>query len=195
MSDNWLKIGITQGDTNGVGWEVMLKALSNPMLCELCTPVVYGSKQVADLYAKGLTDIEPINFYICASAADARRGSVNLVECGERGVKVEPGVASEAAARAAVAALDRATEDLAAGDLDAVVTAPINKESMQAAGFPYTGHTEYFAAKAEGEATMIMCSEVLRVALATVHIPVERVAAALSKDALVEQLKALRQTL
>ena len=195
MSDNWLKIGITQGDTNGVGWEVTLKALSNPMLCELCTPVVYGSKQVADLYAKGLTDIEPINFYICASAADARRGSVNLVECGERGVKVEPGVASEVAARAAVAALDRATEDLAAGDLDAVVTAPINKESMQAAGFPYTGHTEYFAAKSEGEATMIMCSEVLRVALATVHIPVERVAASLSKDALVEQLKALRQTL
>lgn len=195
MSDNWLKIGITQGDTNGVGWEVTLKALSNPMLCELCTPVVYGSKQVADLYAKGLTDVEPINFYICASAADARRGSVNLVECGERGVKVEPGVASEAAARAAVAALDRATEDLAAGDLDAVVTAPINKESMQAAGFPYTGHTEYFAAKAEGEATMIMCSEVLRVALATVHIPVERVATSLSKDALVEQLKTLRQTL
>jgi 4-hydroxy-L-threonine phosphate dehydrogenase PdxA len=101
MLDNRLKIGITQGDTNGVGWEVTLKALSNPMMCELCTPVVYGSKQVADFYAQRMQDVEPVQFYICASAADARRGAVNLVECGDKDVKVEPGVASEAAARAA----------------------------------------------------------------------------------------------
>ena len=195
MSDNKLKIGITQGDTNGVGWEVTLKALSNPMMCELFTPVVYGSKQAADFYAKRLQDVEPVSFYICASAADARRGSVNLVECGDKQLSVEPGKASEAAARAAVAALDSASEDLAAGDLDALVTAPINKESMQKAGFQYTGHTEYFAAKAEGEAMMIMCSELLRVALATVHIPVDSVAASLSKESLVAQLKALRLTL
>lgn len=196
MSDNRLKIGITQGDTNGVGWEVILKSLSDPMMCELCTPIIYGNKHVADFYASRLgEEVEPVRFYFCSSAAEARRGAVNLVEVGNKDFRVDAGRATEASAKAAVAALEGAMKDLKAGELDAVVTAPISKEAMQNVGFRFTGHTEFFASEAEGSATMIMCSDVLRVALATVHIPVDKVAASLSKEALVEQLKGLRQTL
>ena len=197
MFDNRIKIGITQGDTNGIGWEVILKAVSNPMLVELCTPVIYGNRKAAEFYRSciDLQDVEPFKFYYCATAADARFGAVNFVEVGAKELAIEPGVATKASAEAAIAALEAASADLERGSLAAVVTAPINKESMNAAGFGFTGHTEYFAAKAEGQATMVMCSEILRVALATVHIPIDKVASSLDKDAMVSQLLSLRTTL
>ncbi|MBQ9137717.1 MAG: 4-hydroxythreonine-4-phosphate dehydrogenase PdxA [Alistipes sp.] len=198
MSDNRIKIGITQGDTNGIGWEVILGALANPMVVELCTPVVYGNRKAAEFYLQLVgrdEELEPLRFYYCTSAAEARYGMVNFVEVGDKQLAVEPGKATEASAKAAMAALDAAAADLESGSLAAVVTAPINKESINAAGFGFTGHTEYFADKAQGRATMIMCSDILRVALATVHIPVQSVAQSLTKEALVEQLVALRATL
>ena len=196
MFDNRIKIGITQGDTNGIGWEVILKAFADSAMLEICTPVIYGNRKAAEsVVLPKDEELEPVRFYFCSSAADARFGAVNLVEVGSKELVIEPGKATEAAAKAAMAALERAAEDLAAGDLAAVVTAPINKESMQSAGFGFTGHTEFFASKAEGQPTMIMASELLRVALATIHIPVEKVASSISKEALVEQLKSLRTTL
>ena len=196
MFDSRIKIGVTQGDTNGVGWEVILKAFSNASMLELCTPVIYGNRHCAEFYSSRLgEDVEPVRFHICASAAQARHGAVNLVEVGEKELKVSVGQPSEDAAKAAVAALEAAVADLNAGDIAAVVTAPICKQSMDAVGFGFTGHTEFFEAKAEGKAMMIMCSEVLRVALATVHIPVEQVAQTLEQQTLVEQIKALRDTL
>ena len=195
MSEYKLKIGITQGDTNGISWEVILKSLAHPSMVEVFTPVVYGAKHIAEFYMRKLEDFEPIQFHICASAADAHRGKINLVECGAKDTRIEVGVATEASAQQAFAALEKASADLVAGDLAAVVTAPINKEAMQKVGFGFTGHTEYFASKAEGAPMMIMCSNALRVALQTVHIPVDKVAASLSTEAIVESLKALRQTL
>lgn len=194
MSEYKLKIGITQGDTNGIGWEIILKVLSNPTIVELFTPVVYGAKHIADFYTKTIEDMEPLHFHICSSAAEAKRGRINLVECGSE-CKVEAGRPTEASAQAALAALEKASSDLAAGDLAAVVTAPICKESMQKIGFAYTGHTEYFASKAEGAPMMIMCSDVLRVALQTVHIPMDKVASSLSTESIAESLRQLRQTL
>ena len=195
MSEYKLKIGITQGDTNGIGWEVIIKALSHPSIVELFTPVVYGAKHIAEFYAKGLAEVEPLQFHICNSAAEARRGKINLVECGAKDTRIEAGRATEESAKQAFDALERASADLVAGDLAAVVTAPINKESMQKVGFGFTGHTEYFASKAEGEPMMIMCSEILRVALQTVHIPVYNVAESLSAEKITASLVALRQTL
>ena len=195
MSEYKHKIGITQGDTNGIGWEVIIKALSHPSMTELFTPVVYGNKGAADFYAKGLEDIEPLYFNFCHSAAEARHGKINLVECGPKDAHIEPGRATEESAKMALEALEKASADLASGSLAAVVTAPINKESMQKVGFGFTGHTEYFASKAEGTPMMIMCSDVMRVALQTVHIPVDKVAAELSIEKITESLVALRQTL
>ena len=195
MSEYKLKIGITQGDTNGVGWEVIIKALSHPSIVELCTPVIYGAKHIAEFYQRGLEDVEPLHFFYCNSAAEARRGKINLVECGAKDTAVEPGRATEESAKQALDALEKATADLATGNLAAVVTAPISKESMQKVGFDFTGHTEYFASKAEGAPMMIMCSEVLRVALQTVHIPVDKVAESLSTEKITASLVALRHTL
>lgn len=197
MFDNRIKIGVTQGDTNGVGWEVILKALANPMVVELCTPIIYGNRKAAEFYTSliDMEDMEPIKYFYCSSAEEARYGAINFVDVGEKELKIEPGKATEAAAKAAMAALEAAAKDLKNGSLNAVVTAPINKESINAAGFGFTGHTEFFADKAEGEAMMIMCSEILRVALATIHIPVEKVSSSINKEALVSQLSLLRDTL
>ena len=91
MSEYKYKIGITQGDTNGIGWEVIIKALSHPSMVELFTPVVYGAKHIAEFYARGLEDIEPLHFNICNSAAEARKGKINLVECGAKDIRIEAG--------------------------------------------------------------------------------------------------------
>ena len=195
MSEYKHKIGITQGDTNGIGWEVIIKALSHISMVELFTPVVYGAKHIAEFYARGLEGVEPLQFNICSSAAEARQGKINLVECGAKDIRIEAGRASEESAKQALDALEKASADLMAGDLAAVVTAPISKESMQKVGFGFTGHTEYFASKAEGEPMMIMCSDILRVALQTVHIPVDKVAESLSAEKITASLVALRQTL
>ena len=197
MFDNRIKIGVTQGDTNGVGWEVILKTFVNPMVTELCTPVIYGNRKAAEFYMSRIEveDVEPLRFFFCSSANEARYGAVNFVEVGDKELRIEPGKATAEAAKAAMASLEAAAADLESGALAAVVTAPINKQSMNEAGFGFTGHTEFFESKAEGQAIMIMYSETLRVALATIHIPVDKVASSLDKEALVKQIKALRDTL
>lgn len=192
MENEKLKIGITQGDTNGVGWEVILKSLANPMFTELCTPVIYGSPKVAGYYRKTLHDVEHINLFTISSAADAREGRVNIVPVGEGEIKIEPGVASPVAGVAAIEALRRAVEELKAGELDAIVTAPINKETVQREDFQFTGHTEYFASEFEGEPLMILCSERLRVGLVTIHIPVSEISRSISQEKIVTRLNQLR---
>ena len=138
MSEHRLKIGITQGDPNGIGWEVILKALGDPRMTELFTPVVYGSPKAAAFYRNTLRDAEPVAFVPAASAAEARRGKVNLVTAGEVAA-VEPGKPTPEAGRAAVEALRAAVEDLKAGHIDAVVTAPFDKETVQSDDFRHTG--------------------------------------------------------
>lgn len=194
MPEHKLKIGITQGDTNGIGWEVILKALADPRMTELFTPVVYGSPKAAAYYRNTLAETEPISFNPVASAAEARRGKVNLAACGE-GAEIVPGKAAADAGRAAVEALNAAVRDLKEGHLDAVVTAPFDKETVQADDFRYTGHTEYMAAELGGEAMMIMCSDLLRVGLVTKHIPVSEIARSITRERIVKDLHTLRRSL
>ena len=194
MSDNRLKIGITQGDANGVGWEIILRTLADQRMTELFTPVVYGSKQAADFYSKLLNEEEgSVQFNVVSSAEESRRGKVNLVECGQ--INPQPGVASAEAGKAAVEALERAMADLKAGDIDAMVTAPIMKETAQSETFQFTGHTEFVASHLEGEPMMIMCSDRLRVGLVTIHIPVSEVSQSISKEKIISSLTTLRQSL
>ena len=194
MPENKFKIGITQGDTNGIGWEVILKALADPRMTELFTPVVYGSLKAAAYYRNTIAEIEAFSFNPVASAAEARRGKANLVACGET-ADIAPGKPTPEAGRAAVEALCAAMRDLKAGHLDALVTAPFDKETVQADDFRYTGHTEYLAAELEGEAMMILCSDVLRVGLVTKHIPVSEIARNITKERIVRDLDTLRRAL
>lgn len=194
MPENKFKIGITQGDTNGIGWEIILKALADPRMTELFTPVVYGSPKAAAYYRNTVAEIEAFSFNPVASAAEARRGKANLVACGET-ADIAPGKPTPEAGRAAVEALCAAMRDLKAGHLDALVTAPFDKETVQADDFRYTGHTEYLAAELEGEAMMILCSDVLRVGLVTKHIPVSEIARNITKERIVRDLGTLRHAL
>ena len=194
MPENKFNIGITQGDTNGIGWEIILKALADPRMTELFTPVVYGSPKAAAYYRNTVAEIEAFSFNPVASAAEARRGKANLVACGET-ADIAPGKPTPEAGRAAVEALCAAMRDLKAGHLDALVTAPFDKETVQADDFRYTGHTEYLAAELEGEAMMILCSDVLRVGLVTKHIPVSEIARNITKERIVRDLDTLRRAL
>ena len=194
MPENKFKIGITQGDTNGIGWEIILKALADPRMTELFTPVVYGSPKAAAYYRNTVAEIEAFSFNPVASAAEARRGKANLVACGET-ADIAPGKPTPEAGRAAVEALCAAMRDLKAGHLDALVTAPFDKETVQADDFRYTGHTEYLAAELEGEAMMILCSDVLRVGLVTKHIPISEIARNITKERIVRDLDTLRRAL
>ena len=190
-----LKIGITQGDTNGVGWEVILKIFSDNRLTELFTPVIYGSSAAAAYYQKRLNDIEPVKFMVVDGAERAQQGRVNLVECGAKELSVTPGKPSKVGGEAAAAALNKAIKELKDGAIDALVTAPIDKEMIQSEAFSFTGHTEFLAKELEGEPLMIMTSELMRVGLATIHVPVAEVAQSLSKELIVERINQINNSM
>ena len=192
MENELLKIGITQGDTNGVGWEVILKTLADPRIVELCTPIIYGSPKAAGYYRNTLREVENVPLNTISDAVHARAGKVNIVPIGEGEIKIEPGIATPTSGKAAVDALRRAVEELKAGEIDALVTAPINKEAVQGEDFHFTGHTEFLASELEGEPLMMMCSERLRVGLVTIHIPVSEISSALTQEKIVERLTQLR---
>ena len=190
-----LKIGITQGDTNGVGWEVILKIFSDNRLTELFTPVIYGSGAAAAFYQKRLSDVEPVKFVVVDSAERAQQGRVNLVECGAKELSVTPGKPSKVGGEAAAAALNKAIKELKDGAIDAMVTAPIDKEMIQSEVFSFTGHTEFLAKELDGEPLMIMTSELMRVGLVTIHVPVAQVAESLSKELIVERIKQMNASM
>ena len=193
---NILKIGISQGDTNGVGWEVILKILSDSRIVELCTPVVYGTPNGAAYYAKSLSeDYERVEFNIVESAEDAEEGRVNLVQCGAKEISITPGKPSKVGGEAAAVALSKAVEELRSGAIDALVTAPIDKEMIQSVSFNFTGHTEFLASKLGGEPLMIMASELMRVGLVTIHVPVAQVAERISKELIVHRIEQMNDSM
>lgn len=192
---NKLKIGITQGDTNGIGWELILKVLADGRITELMTPVIYGTSSAAAFYQKRLKDVEPVRLNTVSSAKAAAAGKANIVECGPSDLSITPGKPSKLGGEAAAAALRAAIEDLKRGDIDALVTAPIDKEMIQSEEFNFTGHTEFLAQELDGTPLMIMTSELMRVGLATIHIPVSEVAQHLSQALIVERIEQINASM
>ena len=189
MEEKMIRVAITQGDTNGVGYEVILKTFDDPAMLELCTPIIYGSPKIAAYHRKAL-NLET-NYSIINQAEEARNGRVNLLACFDEDVKVELGQPSAEAGQAAFMALDRAMADYRAGLFDVLVTAPINKATIQSPGFHFPGHTEYIENSAgDGQkALMILMNESLRVALVTTHLPIKDVSKAITKEAIIEKAK------
>ena len=167
-----IRVGITQGDTNGIGYEVILKALADPMVLELFTPVVYGSSKVAAFHRKAC-GLQPVQFNSINNAIQARDGVCNMVELNLDDLKVELGVASEAAGRAAFTSLEFAVADLRNGAIDVLVTAPIDKNNIQSDTFHFPGHTEYLESSIGDGASslMVLFNDRMRVALVTTHFP------------------------
>lgn len=190
-----IKVGITHGDINGIGYEVILKAFSDATMLELCTPVVYGSPKVAAYHRKAM-DIQT-NFTIIASAEEAQEGRVNVLNCVEDELKVELSKPTREAGKAALAALEKAVDDCRAGLVDVLVTAPINKHTIQSETFHFPGHTEYIEEKAGNgkKALMILMRGDFRMALATGHIPVKDIATTLTKELIMEKLSIFHRSL
>lgn len=190
------RVGITHGDINGIGYEVILKALEDNRILELCTPVVYGSGKIAGFYRKAL-DMTPVQFNTAGDGGEIKDGAYNIVNVVGEDVKVEPGNETKAAGEAALAALERAVADLKAGAIDVIVTAPINKHNIQSEAFSFPGHTEYLEDRlGDGsKALMILAGQKLRVALATTHLPVSEVASHITKEDIVEKITTLNNSL
>ncbi len=195
MEEKMIRVAITQGDTNGVGYEVILKTFSDPAMFELCTPIIYGSPKIAAYHRKALN--LDTNFSIINSAEEARDGRLNILTCFDEDVKVELGQPSEEAGQAAYKALDRAMTDYRAGLFDVLVTAPINKATIQSPGFHFPGHTEYIETSVGdgNKALMILMNESLRVALVTTHLPIKDIAKAITKEAIIEKATIFHKSL
>ena len=191
-----IKVGITHGDINGIGYEIILKVLEDERILELCTPVVYGSAKIAANYRKAL-DIQGVNFCQIESAAEARDDVNNIINVVPEEMRAEPGISSAESGRAALAALERAVADLKSGDIDVLVTAPINKANIQSETFTFPGHTEYLEASAgdNAHALMILCNDNMRVALVTTHLPLSKVPEAITKEEIVQKLELFNRSL
>lgn len=190
-----IRVAITQGDTNGVGYEVILKAFADPAILELCTPIIYGSSKIAAYHRKVLN--LDVDFTVINSAEEAGDGRVNLLNCLDEEVKVELGQPSADAGRAAFVALDQAMTDFRKGLYDVLVTAPIDKATIQNPSFQFPGHTEYIETSlGEGQkALMILKNEDIRVALVTTHLPLKDIASAITQEAIVEKATIFHQSL
>ena len=196
MEDKLIRVAITHGDTNGIGYEVILKAFEAPEMLELCIPIIYGSPKAA-AYHRNLLNIQT-NFSIIDKAEDAKPGKLNMLATFDEEVKVEMGQPSKEAGAAALKALEKAMEDYEEGLFDVLVTAPINKNNIQSEQFNFCGHTEYIESKVgddEHKALMILMNDRLRVALATTHLPIKDVSGTISKELIVEKTKILHQSL
>jgi 4-hydroxythreonine-4-phosphate dehydrogenase len=189
------RIGITLGDINGIGPEVVIKALHDHRLLSLITPVLYGSSKVLSFYKK-ILNIEEFNYSPVRNRGQYAPKSINVVNCWEETLEVTPGKASKETGKAALHALKQASTDIKEGMLDAIVTGPIDKNTIHSDEFPFKGHTEFladfFGAK---DHLMLLTSDRLRVGLVTSHVPLRDVAALITKERVEAKLKTLEQSL
>lgn len=192
---NKIRVGITQGDINGIGYEVILKTFSDPAMLELCTPVIYGSPKVVAYHRKAM-DLQT-NFCIINSATEIQDNKLNIVNCSDEELKVELTKPTSEAGKAALDALEKALVEYQEGLFDVLVTAPINKHTIQSETFHFPGHTEYIQERvgAGNKALMILLKGDFRVALVTGHVPVSEISKACTKELIMEKAEIFHRSL
>ncbi len=196
MSLPKLVVGITQGDSNGIGYEVIIKSLADERILDSFTPVIYGSSKLMGFYRKTLHNIGPMDINVINSAADAKQKKINLVNCLPDNIYAEPGQSTPDSAKAAIKSLEMAVKDLKEGQVDVLVTAPINKRAMNEEGFSNTGHTEYLQREfGADDVTMIMVSDQIKIGVVTGHIPLRDVPKSLTKDSILGKLRIMKDSL
>lgn len=188
-----VKIGISSGDINGIGLEVVLKTIADEQILKFCTPVIYASTKVVS-YHKNIAGVE-FPFQVIKDMTRPSFEKVNIINCWQDSVNITLGKATEEGGKFAYIALEKAVIDLRDGHLDALVTAPFNKEAMKMAAFPYAGHTEYLAKQLGGNDLMFMLHDDLRIGVATNHIPISAVSAMLTKEIVETKLYTMEQSL
>ncbi|MDR6922181.1 MULTISPECIES: 4-hydroxythreonine-4-phosphate dehydrogenase PdxA [Chryseobacterium] len=188
-----VRVGISIGDFNGIGPEIIMKSLKDKTITDFFTPVIFGSGKLFT-YQKNIFKLN-LNFNYINEASQAQGGKLNMVNLTKENVNVEMGVPTEESTKMAIDSLEMATEALMKGDIDVLVTAPINKDEMVKMGFKHAGHTGYFEEKFNKKGLMFLVTEDLKVAVSTHHIPIAQVAENISKEKIKKQIRALNQTL
>ena len=195
MNETLYKIAITHGDLNGIGYEVILKALSDNKMTEICSPIVYGLAKVATFYKNRLGMQEP-GLQVVKNIEQVNLKKSNLLNIVEQEVQINIGKSEATAGKMSELALQAVCRDLKAGKVDAVVTAPINKDNIQSDTFRFHGHTEFFAQQfAAPESMMMMVTEGCRIGFVTNHLPVAEVAKAINVELILKKLRILHKTL
>ncbi len=190
-----IKIGISIGDVNGIGLEVIIKTLADTRILDYCTPIVYGHTKVASFHRKAL-NVGDFSFNVINSPAQAHQKRPNLINCWQEDVKIELGVPNETGGKYALLSLEKAMEDLLAGEIDALVTAPINKHTIQSENFSFPGHTEYIQSRCNAaDSLMFLVSEDLKIGVVTGHIPVSEVSPAITTEKIVAKLRLMHASL
>lgn len=190
-----ITVGITQGDINGIGYEVIFKTFATPEMFEICTPVIYGSPKSVAYHRKAL-DME-ITYNAIENFDDIQEDKLNIVNCNDDEVRIELGNTTKEAGVAAFEALERAVKDYNEGKIDILVTAPINKSTIHSEEFHFPGHTEYLQERCgdNQKSLMLLCNGNLRVAVATSHLALRDVPAAITPELLEETLAILNRSL
>lgn len=195
MSKEQIIVGITQGDINGIGYEVIIKALMDNRIMENCTPVVYGSPKVAAYHRKAL-NISNFSFNNIREASEANLKKANIINCLDDNVRVELGKSTTMAGESAVISLEAAVRDLANNKIDVLVTAPINKYNIQSETFNFPGHTEYLKDRFDvDDVLMLMVAENIRVGVATGHMPLREVPGSLTTDSIIKKTRIMESSL
>lgn len=197
MENEKIIIGITHGDINGIGYEVILKSLNDSRILDMFVPVIYGSSKIAAYHRKNL-DLPTLNLNAVNSVKEISTKKINIINCVDENTKVELGQSTIEAGKIALESLEKATEDLKKGLIHAIVTAPINKKNIQSDKFHFPGHTEYLEEKFGNESTsslMMLVNDVIRVAVVTGHIPVEKVSQTISEELILKKLQILNKSL
>lgn len=191
-----IKVAITHGDLNGVGYEVILKTFGDSRMFDFCTPVVYGSTKVASYHKKLLTSMpQEMVFTSVQDASQAQDRKFNFINLTAEEVKIDLGKSTDVAGRLSRESLSRACADLKAGKVDVLVTAPINKRNIQAPDFDFPGHTEYLSHQFGAESLMLMVCDRIRIGIATNHVALKDVPTTLTHDLLYSKMMLLNDSL
>jgi 4-hydroxythreonine-4-phosphate dehydrogenase len=195
MKNTKIRVGITQGDINGVSYEVIIKTLLDNRIFDICIPIVYGSPKVAAYHRKAL-NIDNFSFNTIKSPEEANAKRANLINCISDNVRVELGKSTPMAGEASYKALDAAAKDLENNKIDVIVTGPINKYNIQSDKFSFAGHTEFFESRFKSESVlMLMVSELFKVGVVTAHVPISEVAGYITKDNVLTKIRILNKSL
>jgi len=190
-----LKIGISIGDVNGIGLEIIIKTLADTRIYDYCTPIVYGHTKIASFYRRA-TEVNELNFNVIDHPSRAQAKRANMINCWNEDVKIEPGVTNKEVGKYAFISIERAVNDLLTGDIDALVTAPINKDTIQSEDFNFPGHTEYLQMRASSpDSLMFLVSDTLRVGVVTGHIPVAKIAESITTEKILSKLRLMDASL
>ncbi len=192
-SEDKIKVGISIGDINGVGIELIIKTFSDKRMFDFCTPIVFGSSKSMMFYKKMLNS--NIHIHNINNLNQITEGKLNVLNCWKEDVEITPGKTNEIGGKYALNSLTNAANALKSGKVDVLLTAPINKENIQSTEFNFAGHTEFLEDKLDGKSLMILMTDELKVGLITGHIPISEITTSITSELIKSKVEILYEAL